>query len=866
MAGLRRVLVLALGGAVALGACYTGERTDDVSADENVNEAALPATGAQIDGAAQGGVTFVVPDTVSWVQANGCAACHRAGGPLYGASLSAHTGYTVNTSLANGTGWMANYMANVEQQADGRFTHGGSFDFTKSAWSAFGLAGYTEFTSTAYLADLKAVVDWGVSASAPYSFAWPNDGKALAGTSSRYVPEDHVSPPVNPDWTFPSAQFAVATETLIRMNPALSPPQIAAYHAFSDSLVNSLEAWFDRNSAGATTGDISWAIYGMNAVGRTPANNARAAAMRDILLSRHTAGSGWNEPAYNYGVNVTATGEALYALCLSGVRSDQSVQAAQAIDYLVSQQCRAANNYCGLGSYYNGAWNHPGLTPDLPTIYAVLALGCYGTLNVDVTQTPSSTLLQPGDPGPQTAQFDVMVKNTGYVQNTYDLTVSGGWAGITSLTQTTPQMVLAPNQTGTSTVTVVIGPNQPGSVVIPISTNVQYATASGPASRLVTFNINIPNQPTIQATPTSTTIVSGNGSIVSPGTFANLGATVRDFNNQPLTLGTLTFYGGGAAIATVTANAQGVFQYDWLVPANAPQGFQSFSASYNGYAGINFVPNHAASSANGTFTIGNGPGSACQFNVDCLSGFCVTGVCCTTACNGPAQVCSIAAGGMSNGTCSQGPDADGDGVSDAIDNCPNNANPTQTDTDHDGIGDACEIATCVTIQRGVNGTVADTQIGGDAGRQSKNYGASGTFNSGFSFGGARRALLRFDLSFIPTASVVQSASLTLHERASNSAATVTLHNITSAWGESTVTWNSFNNAFNPTAAFSFFNQGPSYAGPVSVDLTALAQSWVSLPPTNFGVLLDQAGSDFTTFWSSEYTNVSERPALQICYF
>ena len=37
-------------------------------------------------------------------------------------------------------------------------------------------------------------------------------------------------------------------------------------------------------------------------------------------------------------------------------------------------------------------------------------------------------------------------------------------------------------------------------------------------------------------------------------------------------------------------------------------------------------------------------------------------------------------------------DADGDGVPDAIDNCPSTANPGQSDTDHDGAGDACDAA------------------------------------------------------------------------------------------------------------------------------------------------------------------------------
>ena len=41
------------------------------------------------------------------------------------------------------------------------------------------------------------------------------------------------------------------------------------------------------------------------------------------------------------------------------------------------------------------------------------------------------------------------------------------------------------------------------------------------------------------------------------------------------------------------------------------------------------------------------------------------------------------------------PDSDGDGVPDAVDNCPNISNPGQTDGDGDGVGDACD--NCATI-------------------------------------------------------------------------------------------------------------------------------------------------------------------------
>jgi hypothetical protein len=50
----------------------------------------------------------------------------------------------------------------------------------------------------------------------------------------------------------------------------------------------------------------------------------------------------------------------------------------------------------------------------------------------------------------------------------------------------------------------------------------------------------------------------------------------------------------------------------------------------------------------------------------------------------------IAAGSYFSLSVLAGVDSDGDGVPDGSDNCPTIANPTQSDCDNDGIGDACE--------------------------------------------------------------------------------------------------------------------------------------------------------------------------------
>ena len=65
------------------------------------------------------------------------------------------------------------------------------------------------------------------------------------------------------------------------------------------------------------------------------------------------------------------------------------------------------------------------------------------------------------------------------------------------------------------------------------------------------------------------------------------------------------------------------------------------------------------------------PTSSCTSDADCAIGL----VCDSGACGLPAPVA----------------DADGDGILDTVDNCPNTPNPDQADTNGDGVGDACSI-------------------------------------------------------------------------------------------------------------------------------------------------------------------------------
>jgi hypothetical protein len=183
-------------------------------------------------------------------------------------------------------------------------------------------------------------------------------------------------------------------------------------------------------------------------------------------------------------------------------------------------------------------------------------------------------------------------------------------------------------------------------------------------------------------------------------------------------------------------------------------------------------------------------------------------------------------------------------------------NPSQFDSDADGIGDACA-PTCVTLFRGGLGAVEDTQIADD--KPTKNYGSALNFVSGGVPPGQRQALIRFDLTTLGPSLQITSAKLNLIRASSTGVALVRGHRVTSPWLESTVTWSSFAGSYDPAVVVSFMTNQPSSA----LDVTAAAQAWASTPAGNFGLLFEQDPTFVTSYRSSE--NPLPRPSLTVCY-
>jgi hypothetical protein len=182
--------------------------------------------------------------------------------------------------------------------------------------------------------------------------------------------------------------------------------------------------------------------------------------------------------------------------------------------------------------------------------------------------------------------------------------------------------------------------------------------------------------------------------------------------------------------------------------------------------------------------------------------------------------------------------------------------------------------TCVTVQRGTFGTVADAHVARTITKPSAidadantNYGAAVTASMG-TIGPKllRKTLVWWDLSFIPPSAVVNSATVTVRTTAAQGPATVEVRRVTEFWDEGRITYNNWKNGQEAIVPpVSFVSYPPAAVGFRSFDIPSLAQGWVSGALANYGLVLLQEGNFATTIATSEAAVVANRPKLVICY-
>jgi hypothetical protein len=135
----------------------------------------------------------------------------------------------------------------------------------------------------------------------------------------------------------------------------------------------------------------------------------------------------------------------------------------------------------------------------------------------------------------------------------------------------------------------------------------------------------------------------------------------------------------------------------------------------------------------------------------------------------------------------------------------------------------------------------------------------------------RRTYIKFDLSTIPANVVVVDADLKLYayDGSGTDNFTIGLYKVTSAWDESTITWN-----LQPTCSVDAETTSDITIGDInwkSWEIDTLVQAWLDGSITNYGVVLkDTDESSVNTiayFRTSDYTSdTSKRPELVIYYY
>ncbi|GIK39828.1 MAG: hypothetical protein BroJett011_36610 [Chloroflexota bacterium] len=108
----------------------------------------------------------------------------------------------------------------------------------------------------------------------------------------------------------------------------------------------------------------------------------------------------------------------------------------------------------------------------------------------------------------------------------------------------------------------------------------------------------------------------------------------------------------------------------------------------------------------------------------------------------------------------------------------------------------------------------------------------------------RNALIQFDLSGVPANSVVTCAAFLLSQpSAATTGQNIQVHRVTAAWVENQATWNNRTSAnpwtasggdFDPTVVATFVPSATIHV----INISPLAQFWVSNPAVNFGLLLE----------------------------
>lgn len=526
------------------------------------------ATGDAIPVAIQKGINFLTPDVVAFSRSNGCQACHRQGAALFGLSAARSSGFNVDTSDANGLGFLAARDV-ADQIGDGGWTHGGSLRNSKTSYAFFGLAGFDQYISTRYSTELVAAADYALRQQR-------SDGSWL---------EEHGSYPT----TFGTAPITARMMVgIARARAHVDPSRDAAYAAALEKAAG----WIRTNKDNRTNGimrdnyQIGYALLGLAAAGVAPTDADVQFLVQRLLASTSTpTGMAWGFQAAN-AADEFNTGVALYGLGVSKVQFQTSPALQQAVNWLNGRQSNVANTDPSQAFWASGGFS----SRDIPTTFALIGLAAFGELGVDVRAVaPERIVIDAGASNSQTVTFKFDVQNTGAFNttDTYRLSVQGGLPGWEA-SLSNSSVMLESGATTQVTLTVVAPPGLP--IALPVEFSVVATSQTNTSvsdSAKVTVITNPP--PPVTGSDTKVTLVDGlNANVTIAQNAVKLSARVAlASNNTPVTgpgNGVVTFQVAGLALgADNDPDGDGLFEISWRPGSSwAALGTQDFRGVYSG--------------------------------------------------------------------------------------------------------------------------------------------------------------------------------------------------------------------------------------------------------------------------------------------
>lgn len=458
-----------------------------------VASSAFAAGGDTLEEATQRGANYLVADAVAFAKANNCQACHRQGAAIFGLSEALSNGYTIDEGDTNGVGLMA--VQNVGHQGPfrgaplGRYWHTGGPNYyqnSTSSYSGYGLAGYDRYVSTRFSADLVEAADDAVLR------------QTVSGSLGWWAEEHHHFPT-----TFGYVQNnARHIEVLAAARARADSSRQATYDAAIARAVAYIRSRVtDYTQSTATAGhaavgysfQAAWALLGLKAAGIAN-NDPDVVSLQNRLLgtTSGSTGSSWGYSA-GHAADPYNTGLALYALCQSG-------------QTLGNGTVSAAANWLNSVQGTSGVWNSSTHSShDVPTTFAMLGLGCFGSLGVEVATAGSNRVkVSSNVPNTQTVTFTITVTNTGAFggSDSYSLAVLGGLPGWNA-SLSTQSLTVPAGSLANVTLTVTTGTNLPAALPVDFSVR---ATSQTSASVSSTTNVTVYTDPPPPVTGVDTTV------------------------------------------------------------------------------------------------------------------------------------------------------------------------------------------------------------------------------------------------------------------------------------------------------------------------------------------------------------------------